>query len=131
MLKEFKQFALKGNVLDLALAVIIGGAFSKIVTSLVNDLIMPILGLLLGRINFASLKYDVASVIVGAPDVSIKYGLFIQAIIDFILIAFSLFIFLKVITSVKKKKAEEIIVNIPSKEELLLTEIRDLLKEKN
>ena len=131
MLKEFKQFALKGNVLDLALAVVIGGAFSKIVTSLVNDLIMPILGLLLGRINFASLKYDVASVIAGAPDVSIKYGLFIQAIIDFLLIAFSLFIFLKIITSLKKKKTEEIIVNLPSKEELLLTEIRDLLKEKS
>ena len=96
MLKEFKQFALKGNVLDLAIAVVIGAAFSKIVTSLVNDLIMPILSLLLGRINFATLKYDIPSSIAGAADISIKYGLFIQAIIDFLIIAFSLFIFIKI-----------------------------------
>ncbi|MBU3146644.1 large-conductance mechanosensitive channel protein MscL [Clostridium sp. CF012] len=131
MLKEFKQFALKGNVLDLAIAVVIGGAFSKIVASLVKDLIMPIIGLLLGGINFASLKYDVPSVIAGGEAVSINYGLFIQAIIDFLIIAFSLFIFIKVITSVKKKKAAEVIVIKPSNEEVLLSEIRDLLKEKN
>lgn len=119
MLKEFKQFALKGNVLDLALAVVIGGAFSKIVASLVKDIIMPILGLLMGGINFSNLQLA-----------SIKYGLFIQSIIDFLIIAFSLFIFIKIITSFKKKEIKEVIILKPSKEELLLTEIRDLLKEK-
>ncbi|MGV8981744.1 large-conductance mechanosensitive channel protein MscL [Clostridium sp.] len=130
MLKEFKQFALKGNVLDLAIAVVIGGAFSKIVTSLVNDLITPILGILMGGVNFASLKYEVPSIISGGAAVSLNYGLFIQAIIDFLIIAFSLFIFIKAITSVKKKKAKEVIAIVPSNEEMLLTEIRDLLKEK-
>lgn len=129
MLKEFKQFALKGNVLDLALAVIIGGAFSKIVASLVKDLIMPLLGILLGGVNFSSLALNIS--IAGRPVVPINYGLFIQAIIDFIIIAFSLFIFIKAITSVKKKKIEEVIIISTPKEELLLTEIRDLLKEKN
>ncbi|MBU3127806.1 large-conductance mechanosensitive channel protein MscL [Clostridium tagluense] len=130
MLKEFKQFALKGNVLDLALGVVIGAAFSKIVTSLVNDLIMPILGLLLGGINFTNLKYVIHPAVAGTLELSIRYGLFIQSIIDFLIIAFSLFIFIKAITSIKKKKAEEVIVIKPSNEELLLTEIRDLLKEK-
>ena len=129
MLKEFKQFALKGNVLDLALAVIIGGAFSKIVTSLVKDLIMPLLGILLGGVDFSSLALKIS--LYGKAAVSINYGLFIQAIIDFLIIAFSLFIFIKALTSLKKKKVEEVIVISTSKEELLLTEIRDLLKEKN
>ena len=132
MLKEFKQFALKGNILDLALAVVMGGAFSKIVTSLVNDLIMPIIGLLLGRVNFKDLNYDVPSAIAGGAAVSINYGLFIQAIIDFLIVAFSLFIFIKAISSMKKKEAKEVVVIVPtpSKEEVLLTEIRDLLREK-
>lgn len=130
MLKEFKQFALKGNVLDLAVAVIIGGAFSKIVTSLVNDLLTPILGILLGGIDFKTLAHTIS--IAGRAAVSIKYGLFIQAIIDFLIIAFSLFMFIKAISSVKKKKVEEVIVAtvpVPSNEEVLLTEIRDLLKK--
>ncbi|MBU3177437.1 large-conductance mechanosensitive channel protein MscL [Clostridium estertheticum] len=130
MFKEFKEFALKGNVLDLALAVVIGGAFSKIVTSLVNDLIVPILGIILGGINFASLKYDIPSSISGGVAVSINYGLFIQSVINFLIIAFSLFIFIKVIQSVQKKKTEKIIVKGPSNEEILLREIRDLLKQK-
>lgn len=128
MLKEFKQFALKGNILDLALAVIIGGAFSKIVTSLVKDIIMPLLGLLLGGINLSTLALPIS--LYGKAAVPINYGLFIQAIIDFLIIAFSLFIFIKAITSVKKKKVEEVVVIVPSNEEVLLTEIRDLLKEK-
>ncbi len=131
MLKEFKKFALKGNVMDLALAVIIGGAFSKIVASLVKDIIMPIMGLLLGGINFSDLHYNVPSILDGGAAVSINYGLFIQAIIDFLIIAFSLFLFIKAINSLKKKKAEQVVVIVPSKEESLLTEIRDLLKEKN
>jgi len=132
MLKEFKQFALKGNILDLALAVVMGGAFSKIVTSLVNDLIMPILGLVLGGINFTTLQYDVPSLLAGGAPVSIKYGLFIQAVIDFLIIAFSLFIFVKAISSMKKKETKEVVIAIPtpSKEEVLLSEIRDLLRDK-
>jgi len=128
MFKEFKKFALKGNVLDLAIAVIIGGAFSKIVASLVKDIIMPLLGLLMGGINFSSLALPIS--LYGKPEVPINFGLFIQAIIDFLIIAFSLFIFIKVLTSVKKKEAAEVIVIVPSNEEVLLTEIRDLLKEK-
>ena len=126
MLKEFKQFALKGNILDLALAVVMGTAFSKIVASLVKDIIMPILSLLLGRINFEDLTIPVGL------GVSINFGLFIQAIIDFLIIAFSLFMFIKIITSMKKKEAKEVVVTVPtlSKEEVLLTEIRDLLREK-
>ena len=130
MFKEFKEFALKGNVLDLALAVVIGGAFSKIVTSLVNDLIVPILGIIIGGINFASLKYDIPSSIAGGVAVSINYGLFIQAVINFLIIAFSLFVFIKAIQSVKKKKIEKIIIADPSNEEVLLREIRDLLQNK-
>jgi large conductance mechanosensitive channel len=132
MLKEFKQFALKGNILDLALAVVMGTAFSKIVTSLVNDIMTPILGLLLGGVNFADIEYKIASRIPGGDPVSIKFGLFIQAIIDFVIIAFSLFIFIKAISSMKKKETKEVvvIVPVPSNEEVLLSEIRDLLREK-
>ncbi|MCB2352761.1 large-conductance mechanosensitive channel protein MscL [Clostridium estertheticum] len=129
MFKEFKDFALKGNVLDLALAVVIGGAFSKIVASLVTDLITPILGIIIGGINVSSLKYNIPSSISGGVAVSINYGLFIQSVINFLIIAFSLFIFIKVIQSVQKKKTE-IIVKSPSNEEILLREIRDLLKQK-
>lgn len=132
MFKEFKKFAIKGNMLDLALAVVIGGAFSKIVTSLVNDIITPILGLLLGKVNFEDLHYDIPSAIAGGKAVSINFGLFIQAVIDFLIIAFSLFMFVKAITSMKKKEVQKVQVTspIPSKEEELLTEIRDLLRER-
>ena len=130
MFKEFKEFALKGNILDLALAVVIGGAFSKIVASLVTDLITPILGIIIGGINVSSLKYKIPSSISGGVPVSINYGLFIQSVINFLIIAFSLFIFIKVIQSVQKKKTEKTIVKGPSNEEILLSEIRDLLKQK-
>jgi len=129
MLKEFKEFALKGSIFDLAMAVVIGAAFSKIVTSLVTYIIMPILGIIIGRVDFSSLKYDLPSSIAGGAALSIKYGLFIQAIIDFLMIAFSLFIFIKAIQSVKKKAIEEVIASQPSNEEKLLTEIRDLLRK--
>jgi len=129
MLKEFKEFALKGSIFDLAMAVVIGAAFSKIVTSLVTYIIMPIIGIIIGRVDFSSLKYDLPSSIAGGAALSIKYGLFIQAIIDFLMIAFSLFIFIKAIQSVKKKAIEEVIAIQPSNEEKLLTEIRDLLRK--
>lgn len=125
MWKEFKSFAIKGNVLDLAIGVIIGGAFGKIVTSLVNDIIMPVFGLILGGIDFSQLE-----LLVG--DVGIKYGAFIQSIIDFLIIAFSIFLFIRALNRFKKK--EEVKPEAPAeptKEETLLIEIRDILKEKN
>lgn len=124
MLQEFKKFALRGNVLDLAIGVIIGGAFGKIVTSLVNDVLMPILGLILGGIDFSNLEITI-------KDASIKYGAFIQSVIDFLIIAFSIFIFIKAINKFKKKQEEKPDAPPePTKEEVLLTEIRDILKER-
>lgn len=116
MLQEFKNFALKGNVLDLAIAVVMGAAFNKIVTSLVENIIMPLIGLLFGEVDFAK----------NWSMYGIKYGIFIQSIIDFIIIAFALFIFVKIANTVVKPKEEEVVVeeNI-----VLLTEIRDLLRK--
>lgn len=116
MLQEFKDFALKGNVLDLAIAVVMGAAFNKIVTSLVENIIMPLIGLLFGEVDFAK----------NWSMYGIKYGIFIQSIIDFIIIAFALFIFVKIANTVVKPKEEEVVVeeNI-----VLLTEIRDLLRK--
>jgi len=125
MWNEFKQFAIKGNVVDLAVGVIIGTAFSKIVSSLVNDVIMPIMGILLGGHDFTSLAFPY-------HDAVIKYGSFIQTIVDFFIIAFSIFLFVKLINKLKRKeKVEEEKVEettIDAKEELLM-EIRDLLKK--
>jgi large conductance mechanosensitive channel len=121
MLSEFKKFALKGNVLDLAVGVIIGGAFGKIVSSLVADLIMPIVGLLLGGVDFSSLSITYGKAV-------INYGAFLQTVVDFFIIAFSIFLFIRLISRFKKK--EEVTESAPvidAKEELL-TEIRDLLK---
>lgn len=124
ILKEFKDFAMKGNVLDLAVAVVIGGAFGKIVTSLVDDIIMPLIGVLIGGVDFTTL-----SVTVGSANVA--YGNFIQQIVNFLIIAFSIFMVVKSINSFKKKPVEEPAAPpAPSNEEVLLTEIRDLLKNK-
>ncbi|MBU5307895.1 large conductance mechanosensitive channel protein MscL [Clostridioides mangenotii] len=127
MMREFKEFALKGNVLDLAVGVVIGGAFGKIVSSLVDNIIMPLVGVLLGGLDFTSL-----SVVVGSA--TIKYGVFIQSVVDFLIIAFSVFIFIKVSTSLIKKK--EVEVEIEEEPEVnqveeYLKEIRDLLKDQN
>ena len=130
MLKEFKKFALKGNVIDLAVAVIIGGAFGKIVSSLVNDIFMPAIGLLLGGINFSNLKWVVIPAIGDVAEVAILYGSFIQSIVDFLIIAFSIFLFVKFLSSRKKKEAEAPAPTAPSQEVVLLEEIRDLLKNK-
>lgn len=132
MIKKFKEFALKGNVLDLAIGVVIGGAFGKIVSSLVNDVIMPILGLLLGGMNFSNLKLLIGSK--NNVPLYLNYGTFIQSVIDFLIISFSIFMFIKLISSFKKKdEIKEVQEQIPepTKEELLLAEIRDLLKEQN
>lgn len=129
MLKEFKKFALRGNVLDLAVGVIIGGAFGKIVTSLVNDIIMPVLGIILGRINLQHLKWIIRPAEGDTAELSVLYGAFIQNVIDFLIIAFSIFMVIRIINSFKKKEEEKPPEPPkPSKEEELLTEIRDLLK---
>ena len=121
MMKEFKAFAMRGNVVDLAVAVIIGGAFGKIVTSLVADVVMPIVGLLLGGVNFSGLSITVG-------DAVIKYGAFIQAIVDFLIIAWVIFLALKALTKVKKVEPPAAPAP-PPPQEVLLTEIRDLLKK--
>lgn len=128
MLKEFKDFAMKGNVIDLAVGVIIGGAFGKIVSSLVGDIFMPILGLATGGINFSdmAIKLKDASADGKVPAVLLAYGKFIQNSIDFVIVAFAIFLFIKAINSFKKK--QEAAPAAPSAQEVLLTEIRDLLK---
>lgn len=131
MLKEFKEFALKGNVLDLAVAVIIGAAFGKIITSLVNDLLMPVIGVLLGGVSFADIKYVITPASGDVAEVAIRYGAFIQSTVDFMIIAFSIFMIIKLLTFRKKKELEAAPATVvPSKEEILLGEIRDLLKAK-
>jgi len=118
MLNEFKKFAMRGNVIDLAVGVIIGGAFGKIVSSLVADVIMPMITMLIGKVNVSDLAYG-----------SIKYGVFIQSIIDFLIIAISIFMFIKFLSRFKRKEEEvEVVVEIDKKEELL-AEIRDLLRK--
>ena len=127
MIKEFKAFISRGNVIDLAVGVIIGGAFGKIVTSLVNDVIMPLIGIIFGGLKFTELKITVG-------ESSIAYGLFIQSVVDFFIIALCIFLFVKLINKFRKRKDEEPAKApeppVPSKEELLLTEIRDILKNK-
>ncbi|KGN82688.1 large-conductance mechanosensitive channel [Porphyromonadaceae bacterium COT-184 OH4590] len=138
ILQEFKDFAVKGNVIDMAVGIIIGGAFGKIVSSLVNDIIMPPIGMLLGGINFDGLKYVLKSATVDAagvavPEVSINYGSFIQVTVDFLIIALCIFFFIKMINNLKKTKEEKPAATPPAeptKEEVLLTEIRDILKNK-
>jgi large conductance mechanosensitive channel len=131
LLKEFKEFAIKGNVIDLAVGVIIGGAFGKIVTSLVNDMLMPAIGVLLGGVNFTDLKYVITPASGDAAEVAILYGSFMQSVVDFLIIAFSVFMFVKFLSSLKKKEPEAPPAPpVPSQEVVLLEEIRDLLKQK-
>lgn len=134
MWKEFKEFAFKGNVIDMAVGVIIGGAFSKIVTSLVNDILMPILGALTGGINFSDMKFVISSAVLesGEP-AAIAYGSFIQNIIDFLIIAVCIFVMVKVVAKVTEKMKKEEAPEAPKgpTQEELLAEIRDLLKEQN
>ncbi len=122
LIKEFKKFAMRGNVVDMAVGVIIGGAFGKIVSSLVNDVVMPLVGIVTGGIDFTGLKATIG-------DASITYGNFIQNVVDFLIIAFCIFMMIKGLNKLSKKK-EEAPANppTPSKEEELLREIRDLLK---
>lgn len=130
MLKDFKEFAFKGNVLDMAIGVIIGGAFGKIVTSLVNDMIMPIISILTGGINFTNLKLIITPKHGDVAENAIAYGTFIQNVVDFLIIAFCIFLFVRLIEKFKKK--EEVKIEAPKKADdiVLLEEIRDLLKAK-
>ncbi len=128
MLQEFKEFAVKGNVVDMAVGIIIGAAFGKIVSSLVGDVIMPPIGLVLGGVDFSNLSVMLKEAVDKAPAVTLNYGKFIQTIIDFIIIAFSIFIMVKGINTLKRKQAE--VPAEPPNQEVLLAEIRDLLKKK-
>lgn len=133
MWQEFKKFAMKGNVLDLAIGVIIGGAFGKIVTSLVNDIIMPLFGVITGGINLSAAKWIIREATEDIPELSMNYGQFLQNVVDFLIISFSIFIVIRLFTKLKKKeevKPEPPKEPEPTKEEFLLTEIRDLLKER-
>lgn len=139
-LADFKEFALKGNVIDMAVGVIVGGAFGKIVSSLVNDIIMPVISLITGGAGYKNLKYVITkgSEAVGdqaaIEEVAINYGLFIQNIVDFFIIAISIFVALRIAMKLRKKEAEPEPAPAapePTKEEVLLTEIRDLLKNQN
>ena len=133
-LNEFKTFAMRGNVLDMAIGIIIGGAFGKIVSSLVADVIMPPIGLLVGGVNFTDWKIVLHEAVIEAgqvvkPNVTLNIGSFLQTVFDFIIIAFSIFLVVKAVNSISKKKEEEAAAAEPTKEEVLLTEIRDLLKK--
>jgi len=136
MLKEFKDFAMKGNVVDMAVGIIIGGAFGKIVSSIVADIIMPPIGFLMGGVNFIDLKFILKAAELDLttqamkPAVTINYGQFLQVTVDFIIVAFAIFIMVKVMNSLKKKEVSAPSVPpAPSKQEVLLEEIRDILRK--
>ena len=135
-IEEFKAFAVKGNVLDMAVGVIIGGAFGKIVSSIVNDLIMPTIGVIIGGVNFTDLKLTLKKAVmegdkVVSPAVTINYGNFLQTTLDFLIIAIAVFLLIKAINALNKKKEETTKAPVaPPADIQLLTEIRDLLKEK-
>jgi large conductance mechanosensitive channel len=128
--KEFKEFISRGNVIDLAVAVVIGAAFGKIIASFVNDIIMPFVGIIIGGIDFKDLKYVITPASQGVNELSIKYGLFIQSVVDFLIIAFFIFWFIKLINSFKKKEEVAVAVEAP-RSEVLLEEIRDIIKSKS
>ncbi len=131
--EEFKNFALQGNVMDMAVGVIIGGAFQKIISSVVNDVILPPAGMLLGKTDFSNLAVTLnpGKVAEGAAPVLWKYGAFIQTCLDFVILAFCVFLLVKGITAIKQMHAQKPVPPAPpSKEEILLTEIRDLLKNR-
>lgn len=130
MIQEFKDFVIKGNVVDMAVGVIIGTAFGKIVSSFVGDVVMPPIGVLLGGVNFSDLAFTVKQAVGESPPVVVAYGKFAQTVIDFAIIAFVIFMAVRLISSLKKKaEAAPVAPTEPTKEQALLTEIRDLLKK--
>ena len=136
--KEFKEFAMRGNVIDMAVGVVIGAAFGKIISSLVDDIIMPLVGVVTGGMNFTHYKWVIQKAVVDSqtqevltPEVTMNWGSWVQTLVDFIIVAFCIFVAIKAINQLKRKKEEAPApAPAPSKEEVLLTEIRDLLKEK-
>ena len=131
MMQEFKTFAMRGNVIDMAVGIVIGGAFGKIVSSFVADVIMPPIGLLIGGVNFSNLLITIKNASGDAAAVTLNYGKFIQTVVDFIIIAFAIFMVIRGMNALKKKEEEAPAPPPPpSKEETLLTEIRDVLKQK-
>ena len=137
LIKEFKEFAMRGNVLDMAVGIVIGGAFGKIVSSFVEDILMPPIGVLMGGVNFSDLKVVFKQAVmdgenVVTPEVALRYGNFIQVVFDFLIIAFAIFMLLKAVNKFNKKKEEAPAApEAPPADVQLLTEIRDLLQKKN
>lgn len=127
IVQEFREFAVKGNMVDMAVGIIIGAAFGRIISSLVNDVVMPPLGLLIGGVDFSELAITLKAAEAGAEAVLLRYGLFINNLIDFLIIAFAIFVVIKAMNSMKRK--EEAMPAEPPKEQVLLEEIRDLLKK--
>jgi len=132
MMKEFREFAMRGNVMDMAIGIIIGAAFGKIVTSFVNDVLMPPLGIALGGVKFNDLAVTLKEAVGDTAAVTLNYGNFVQTMVDFIIIAFAIFMMVKIMNSMKKKAEEQPAVPAePPAQEKLLAEIRDLLKSRN
>jgi large conductance mechanosensitive channel len=131
MMSEFKSFAMRGNVVDMAVGIVIGGAFGKIVSSFVNDVLMPPIGMLIGGVNFSELAFVLQAATEEAEAVTVNYGMFIQAVLDFVIIAFAIFLVIKAMNNLKKKEEEAPAEPPkPSAEVELLTEIRDSLKNR-
>ena len=131
MMQEFKTFAMRGNVVDMAVGIVIGGAFGKIVSSFVADVIMPPIGLVIGGVDFSKLAITIQEAVGETAAVTVNYGVFIQTVLDFLIVAFAIFVVIKGMNSLKKKEEEAPAAPPePPKEEILLTEIRDLLKQK-
>ena len=131
LVSEFKEFAMRGNVVDMAVGIVIGGAFGKIVSSFVGDVLMPPLGVLLGGVDFSDLVITLKAAVDNTPAVTWSYGKFIQTIVDFVIVAFAIFMLIKAMNAVKKKEAAKPAEPPkPSAEEVLLSEIRDLLKNR-
>ena len=131
MAKEFKEFAMKGNMMDMAVGIIIGAAFGKIVSSVVADVLMPPLGLLLGGVNFAALKLTLKEAVGNTAAVTLNYGAFLQTVVDFVIVAFAIFLMIRGINSMRKKQEEAPAAPAPPpNQEVLLAEIRDLLKNR-
>jgi large conductance mechanosensitive channel len=128
VIKEFREFAVKGNVVDMAVGIVIGAAFGKIVSSFVGDVLMPPIGILLGGVDFTSLKITLKEAAGNVPAVTLNYGSFIQTVVDFTIIAFAIFLVVKAINRLKQKQEEAPAAPSPTNEEKLLAEIRDLLK---
>ena len=131
LVSEFKEFAMRGNVVDMAVGIVIGGAFGKIVSSFVGDVLMPPLGMLLGGVDFSDLVITLNAAVGNTPAVTWSYGKFIQTIVDFVIVAFAIFMLIKAMNTVKKQEAAKPAEPPkPSAEEVLLSEIRDLLKNR-